>query len=1102
MKPLLQYSVSRKSFIPRSQSKKGKVFKSFTADLNFKHLASWFTALFLVLFLTPNAIAQEVLLGLNSIEGPQGGGTAFTINSSGTNFTMRKGFYKLGSSPFGDLTKGKDGNFYGMTAEGGINSGGTIFKMTPDSKVTILHHLDFPEGVSPRGNLVLGTDGNFYGMTYVGGANKNGTIFKVTPGGTLTVLHHLNKPIDGGAPEGSLVQGSDGNFYGMTLLGGKYDYGTIFKITPAGVFTVLRSFNGTTNGGASSGNLVQGKDGNFYGMTSQGGTYGYGTIFKVTPTGRFAVLRSFNNDTDGGLPGGSLIQSSDGNFYGMTYAGGENFNGTIFKITAKGAFSVLHAFRSEDGSHPYGNLVRGSDGNFYGMTSDGGNNYYGTIFKLTPGGTFTVLKHLDFSTTGANPRGSLVQGNDGIFYGMAGSYGPSSYGTIFKITPAGTFTVLVALPNDNQGNTPYSSLVQGKDGFYYGTTSQGGKHGNGTIFKMCTDGTFTTLYSLNINTDGANPESALIQANDGNFYGTASTGGKNGYGTIFKITPGGTFRVLHSFDFNTNGRNPYGGLVQGNDNNFYGITFQGGTIGGGTVYKITPSGTLTTIRQLSFSDGADSKATLVKGKDGNFYGTTHIGGTNTGGTIFKITPKGAFSVLYNFTNASGGFTRGSLSQDAEGNFYGLTPVGGSKGYGTIFKVNSSGTVTVLYNFDKITDGSKPNGSLVRDSKGNLFGMNSEGGTYQGGTIFRLTPKGTFTVLRHLNKSADGGSPQGSLILQKANPVAKAQSVVTSLNTPKAITLSGTGGNPLVYTIVSQPKNGRVKGSGPNRLYTPKPGFTGTDSFTYTVTWGCQTSAAKTISISVGELTAKTLRINSGGNAVATSLGEFSNDAYFIGASTITSTTAEIYGTNDDALYQTTRKAETSGGSFNYSIPVTNGNYTVKLYFAEIAFVTSGKRKFNVNAEGTSWLTNYDIFAAAGGARKAVIATKNVLVTDGMLHLSFISVVDKACVAAIEVIPVANSNRLANQEPSLNQNTRIISIFPNPVINKLTLFLPGIEDQVITFVTDITGAQVSTQKQQIVKNHQLELDVQSLKAGVYVLHVQTNQEVQSLRFIKK
>jgi uncharacterized repeat protein (TIGR03803 family) len=344
-------------------------------------------------------------------------------------------------------------------------------------------------------------------------------------------------------------------------------------------------------------------------------------------------------------------------------------------------------------------------------------------------------------------------------------------------------------------------------------------------------------------------------------------------------------------------------------------------------------------------------------------------GGNAGGTIFKITPSGAFSVLYNFTNASGGFPRGSLIQDANGNFYGATQFGGSKGYGTIFKVTSSGTFTVLYNFNGTSDGQKPQGSLVRDSNGNLYGMNSEGGAYEGGTIFRLTSGGTFTVLRHLNKATDGGAPQGSLILQKPNPVANAQSVTTAVNTPKAITLSGTGGSPLIYKVVSLPKNGTLTGSGANRTYTPNPNFTGSDSFTFTVTWGCQTSTAKTVSISVGTATpTTTLRLNSGGAGATTTLGSFSADAYFSGATSISTTTSAIENTTDDVLYQDTRKAEVSGGSFAYNIPVSNGTYTVKLHFAEIAFTTSGRRKFNVTAEGAAWLSNYDIWVAAGGAK--------------------------------------------------------------------------------------------------------------------------------------
>jgi len=343
------------------------------------------------------------------------------------------------------------------------------------------------DGAYPEySHLTLGSDGNFYGLTVEGGSANKGAVFKVTPAGVETVLHFFaGGNTDGAYPSASLVQGSDGDFYGMTNQGGANNKGTVFKITPTGTETVLYSFAGGSDGEYSYGNLVPGSDGNFYGMTYEGGAHNKGTVFKITPTGLETVLYSFAGGSDGANPYGSLVQGSDGNFYGMTEVGGTHSEGAVFKITSTGTETVLWSFGSgSDGTYPTGSLVQGSDGNFYSMTYYGGAHGAGTVFKITPAGSESVLWSFASSATdGGDPTGSLVQGSDGNFYGMTSTGGANGTGTIFQITPTGTETLLWSFGTGPDGNSPYGDLIFGPDGALYGVTNAGGTYGDGAVIK-------------------------------------------------------------------------------------------------------------------------------------------------------------------------------------------------------------------------------------------------------------------------------------------------------------------------------------------------------------------------------------------------------------------------------------------------------------------------------------------------------------------------------------------------------------------------------------------------------------------------------------------
>lgn len=322
------------------------------------------------------------------------------------------------------------------------------------------------------------------------------------------------------------------------------------------VFTSLYSFTGTNDGGGPGG-LVQCSDGHFYGTTRVGGTNGgSGTVFKISSNGVLTSLYSFTGGNDGAFPNG-LVQSSDGCFYGTTYWGGttnynpdwDNYgNGTVFKISTKGALKNLYSFTGgDDGEGPYSALVQGSDGYFYGTTRRGDTNYYsGTVFKINTNGALTSLCY--FTNGGGILPSGLAQGKDGYFYGTTEMDAylfqrKWGYGSVFQISADGAYTNLYRFTGTNDGAYPFGGLVLGSDGYLYGTTRLGGTNNMGTVFRISTNGSLATLYSFGsvrdtngFVLDGYSPSAALVQGNDGSFYGTTANGGQAEAGTIFRLT--------------------------------------------------------------------------------------------------------------------------------------------------------------------------------------------------------------------------------------------------------------------------------------------------------------------------------------------------------------------------------------------------------------------------------------------------------------------------------------------------------------------------------------------------------------------------------------
>ena len=343
------------------------------------------------------------------------------------------------------------------------------------------------------------------------------------------VLHSFAGGSDGAASDARLVMDSAGNLYGGAKgIYGSSNYGTVFKITPAGEKTVLHNFTGSSDGELPIAVLVDSAD-NLYGMTLYGGTFGYGTVFKITPAGEKTVLHSFAGGSDGAYPSGGLVMDSAGYLYGAT--GGD---GTVFKITPAGEKTVLYRFAGgSDGSATYGELVLDSVGNLYGATPHGGASNQGMVFKITPTGEKTAVYSFAGDSDGARPYGGLVMDGAGNLYGATTGGGMNGHGTVFKIPSAGEKTDLYFFSGYGDGSGPASGLVLDGAGNLYGTTTSGGS--NGTVFKITPEGIKEVLYSFAGGSDGASPYARLMMDSAGNLYGTTSFGGASGYGTVFRV---------------------------------------------------------------------------------------------------------------------------------------------------------------------------------------------------------------------------------------------------------------------------------------------------------------------------------------------------------------------------------------------------------------------------------------------------------------------------------------------------------------------------------------------------------------------------------------
>lgn len=683
-----------------------------------------------------------------------------------------------GANPSAGVTRDAAGNLYGTTVNGGAFNYGTVYKIDTAGQERVLYSFPAeysPDGSNPTAGVILDAQGNLYGTTPGAGYYDAGVVYMVSAKGQETVLYHFCQQFDcadGEMPSSGVIRDSAGNLYGVTSHGGASNAGVVYQIDPTGVETVLYSFTGGADG-AGPNSLIRDEAGNLFGTTAGGGAGQQGVVFKLDSAGQLSVVYYFYYD--GTTPVG-VTRDKSGNLYGVTSAGGASNAGTVFKISVSGVEQVLYSFTGgSDGGSPAAGVVMDAEGNLYGTTSKGGSYSQGAVYKVDTSGQETVIYSFN-GTGGSAPVSGVILDNSGNLYGTTPS---PNLGVVYKINPAGQETVLtsfaIAAPPD--GVSPSGGLTEYSPGRFYGATSGGGAAGYGVVFTVDTSGRETLFYSFGGGADGYAPSGEITIDPAGNLYGTAA-GGVSNQGVVYKLDPSGQEAVLYSFTGGADGGGPEGGVALDTEGNLYGTASSGG-LGHGVVFKIDPAGSETVLHNFGGGDLGDyPNSGVTRDSAGNLYGATGSGGVANLGIIFKVDAAGRFTILHSFTGSTdGGNPNGGLILDHAGNLYGTSASGGTANAGVIFEMDPTGQETVLYNFCSqiyCADGGAPDSGVIRDAEGNLYGTTY--GTFGyislPAVAYELAANGQETVLHTFCSvqpdCADGIFPGGVIRNQAGN----------------------------------------------------------------------------------------------------------------------------------------------------------------------------------------------------------------------------------------------------------------------------------------------------------------------------------------------
>jgi uncharacterized repeat protein (TIGR03803 family) len=528
------------------------------------------------------------------------------------------------------LLQGPDGTFYGVTDSGGaggpqgFSAGGTIFQLTEAGVFTQLHTFNSSGDYwGPSSNLIRTPDGSLYGVAgarNVGMAQSPGAIFRRTPDGAVVFIHAFAE--EDGVGGRLMFQDSDGTIVGTLRR-------AVFRVTLSGGVTMIRTFS--TGEGTAIDGVMKTSDGRLFGLATDGGITSRGVIFAMTGTGTLTGLNPFIVDDEPSEPIGPLVAGSDGSVFGLSCRGGLVNAGTVFKRSASGTVTTLHSFAFLDGACPY-TLIRGADGHLYGAAIVGGLSGRGTIFRLSETGAFSVVH--TFTGSMAFPY-SLRQTRDGRLIGSTFYGGADGGHAVFRMTTTGTLTQIHSFAN---GCVPQAT-VEGPDGSLYGTTRFCGENRAGTLFRISTTGVIATLSPLGHPLDGYLP-GPLTRGSDGRLYATMEAA-TSGPGTFVSSDLAGNVTTHYRLT-PADGDRPVWGVIEGGDGAFYGVTFgsqslyDDADVNAGTVFRVTTGGAFTLLHKFVYATGSKPLGPVVQTPDGAIVGTTFRGGSGRQGVLFRI----------------------------------------------------------------------------------------------------------------------------------------------------------------------------------------------------------------------------------------------------------------------------------------------------------------------------------------------------------------------------------------------------------------------------------------------------------------------------------
>lgn len=673
--------------------------------------------------------------------------------------------------------------FWGMTSEGGEYNSGVIFKTdTNGNNYNIQKSLIRYKGQFPAYTKLLeASNGKLYGMVEgsEGSPNDQGVIFEYDTDTEAYTVKLNFKLLLGRLPIGSLIQASNGKLYGMTARGGELNEGVLFEYDiDTDTYTKKYDFDGSVaNGGVPLGSLVQADNGKLYGMTSEGGDSDMGVLFEYDlGSNTYTKKLEFDGADKGSLPVGSLMEASNGKLYGMTRDGGTLNMGVLFEYDpgTDTYTKILEFDGTEFGSKPEGDLMQASNGKLYGMTREGGTLNFGVLFEYDPD-SFIYTKKLEFDqiNTGSEPRGSLIQADNGKLYGMTYLGGAMGRGVIFEYdVTTDEYTTKIDFDIYLKGELPIGTLMQASNGKLYGMTNRGGIMEDGVFFEYDLGSeTFTKIFDFNARYEGSIPSGSLMQANNGKLYGMTSEGGNviTSLGVLFEYDPI-TSEYTHKFNFDGfNGRVPQGSLIQATNNKLYGMTSEGGSSNNGVLFEYDPLNDTYT-KKLNFDGATKGRkpfGSLMQASNGKMYGMTRQGGASDIGVFFEYDPDtDTYTKILDLDGATtGSFPAGSLMEVDNGKLYGMTAWGGTSDNGVLFEYDlGSNIYTKKLEFGGTDFGSHPQGSLIQGSNGKLYGLTSEGGNNDDGVLFEYDPlNDTYIKKLDFDGTNKGSNPLGSLM---------------------------------------------------------------------------------------------------------------------------------------------------------------------------------------------------------------------------------------------------------------------------------------------------------------------------------------------------